>query len=282
MPQTKEQLQEYLRRLIMQALDEFHSGWRLGNNLPQGSAVETLEKWTSGTTKNYRPTTFTAFLDGLKCSTEQKKEMRDVYYQVREYEKPRDHPDASGEEDNRYLGVQTVSTKRRADTFQALSNRARNHLMIMGVGMSAVSSTAQERLKTLSQTIAVDFLMLDPDMIVQNSELDQLVNSFFATKFFVETVRLSYQRLELLCEEHNRIYDTPRMRLRVYRTIPTNSMVLIDLWEPHSEIEVEFHLYRNNETRPRLTVASGDELSLYGVFVKSYLALWNSAKVIIE
>lgn len=280
MSADKVQLQEALRNLIVQTLDEFHPQWRQGINFPLDTAFDTLEKWVSGKTTNYQPRTFNAFLKGLACPPERKEQLRNLYNELRNYRKPGALSLKMGDGVDKYSGVQTISIKHRADTFQALSSRARNHLMILGVGMTALSANSRERLKILGQSIKIDFLMLDPDFTTENVAFSRLVDDFFARDLFAENAKLSYHRLKLLCEEHNSNSKLPRMRLRAYRTIPSISMVLIDLEEPHGEIEVEFHIFRNTEMRPRLTVPVGGELS--DVLVNSYLALWNSAHIVVE
>ena len=72
------------------------------------------------------------------------------------------------------------------------------------------------------------------------------------------------------------------MSLRIYSTIPTMSMVMIDERIETAESEVEFFIFRAGGSRPRLSVKKlRDGEGAFELFHRTFRELWNSAERVV-
>lgn len=105
---------------------------------------------------------------------------------------------------------------------------------------------------------------------------------FFEYPGFAIDVRRSFNILREFCVEHNKLKNKHKLRFRVYDTIPTMSMVMVDPKNKSGEIELEFFIYQAGEFRPRLSVKttmSNDDL--FGLLYEKFDQLWNHSRRIV-
>lgn len=182
------------------------------------------------------------------------------------------------------LGVVHVSSgDHRVDAFQALRDRATKRIIIVGVAMNAIVSYDLSSISRQAVRVPVDFLMLDPDLLRDDPALAKHLTEFFDIPAFPERLRSSFERLQHFCNDWNTHEDhRHRMSLKVYRTIPTNSMTIIDPDDDTGEALVEFFLYQSGAYRPRFLVHRIDHpQSLFARIVGEYRKLWDTSRRIV-
>lgn len=182
-----------------------------------------------------------------------------------------------------YLGLESISTGvGRTDAFREMTRQAKHRLIIVGIGMSYLANNARDSLQELASSVPIDFLMLDPEILDRNKEFAATLESFRDRPGFTQSIRQSFHSMQTLCEEWNSKDPTHIMRLRVYNTLPTMSMVLIDPEQDHGEMLVEFFPYRFGEYRPRLHIRKIESKeSLFHRMQDNYTKLWESAKKVV-
>jgi hypothetical protein len=182
-------------------------------------------------------------------------------------------------------GLISVSTGRgRDDDFQAIRARAKHKIIVVGIGMSQISMYARRTLNEQAKLVPIDFMMIDPDFLNSNPAVTCQLQEFLDIRDFSATVRASYTSLEILAKETNSDGNyLQRMQLRVYRTIPTMSMVMIDPDTPNGELIVEFFLYHSGEHRPRFHVRKTNvPEDLFSRIHNDFLHQWSSARRVVE
>ena len=183
-----------------------------------------------------------------------------------------------------YNGLMSVSTgSGRDDAFQAIRARAKHQIIVVGIGMSQITMYAKRTVSEQARSVPIDFMMIDPDFLDSNPAFADRLQEFLDIRDFRTTAKASYTVLKTLAEEWNSDQNNPHgMRLKVYRTIPTMSMVMIDPDTPNGEFIIEFFLYQSGEYRPRFHVRKTDETeSLFSRIHSEYLRLWNSARRVV-
>lgn len=184
----------------------------------------------------------------------------------------------------RFLGVESVSSgKSRTDTFQDLRDKAKSHIIISGPGLTNLVQFDLYSLEKQAEAVSIDFLMIDPDFLEREKELSRQLERFLDVYLFTEQVRASFERLKVFCETWNSD-DNHRykMSLRVFETIPTKSMLMIDPDEDTGEIIIEFLLYQSGAYRPRLQIKKIDhQNSLFELIKNEHLKLWNGARKVV-
>jgi hypothetical protein len=184
----------------------------------------------------------------------------------------------------RYLGLCAVSSgKSRVDAFQDLRERAQHHIIIVGIGMVSLIQYDLPSLKRQAERVPIDFLMIDPGFLDEEPSFADLLEKFMDVPDFKHKVRSSYNRLRQFCEEWNKEPSNRfKMSLKVYRTIPTNSMVIIDPEQDTGEVIIEFFLYQSGAYRPRFNIVRtnrGD--GLFDRIRTEYLKLWENARRVV-
>ncbi len=182
------------------------------------------------------------------------------------------------------IGVESISIgTQRSDAFQKIMGKAKNHVAVVGIGMSNVSRYARQSLDEIGKKVPIDFLMIDPEMLSNDPGLSKTLDEFLDFPNFATYVQESFTIMKSYCENWNA--DTNhkyKMSLRVYRTIPTMSMVMIDSDEPTGEMTVEFFPYKAGQYRPRMHVKKLKASD--GMFEKlkqNYLHLWNDSRKVV-
>lgn len=186
---------------------------------------------------------------------------------------------------NRRLGVVEVSVgNHRNDAFQRLRAKATSKIVVTGVGMLSLVSYDLRSLREQARSVDIDFLMLDPLALEQDPGFAARIETFFDIPDFASKVRASFDKLEAVCQEWNaREGEQRRMRLRVYNTIPTNSMTFIDPDSVGGEALVEFFLYQSGAKRPRLRVkAIPSQNSMFQRVVAEYQRLWETSRSVVS
>lgn len=182
------------------------------------------------------------------------------------------------------LGVAEVSSgKQRVDAFQALRSRARQHIIVVGIGMTSIVSYDLRSIAEQARDLPLDFLMIDPEFLEEDAEFSTHLQHFLDIPDFTAKVRSAFDRLKTFCDEWNEEDDhRHKLSLKVYHTIPTNSMVIIDPDDDTGEAIVEFFLYRSGAYRPRFLVKKiNDKDSLFNRIVTEYRNLWSSARRVV-
>lgn len=184
----------------------------------------------------------------------------------------------------RFLGLASVSSgKRRVDSFQDLRDRAQSHIVVMGIGMSHIAQFDLPSLSKQGESVSIDFLMLDPDFLESDKAFAKRLEEFLDITEFSKRVRASFKKLKEFCEDWNENdKNRHKMSLKVYKTIPTNSMTIIDPDEDTGEVIVEFFLYQSGAYRPRLQIKKVDHRDgLFNRIYTEHSKLWNSARRIV-
>lgn len=183
-----------------------------------------------------------------------------------------------------YLGIAKVSTgSGRDEAFQSIRQRANKRIVIVGIGMTNLSRYARKTLALQAQNVKIDLLMIDPDFLETNPCFAAKLEEFLDIRDFIPSVRTSFETLKLFCEEWNSCKDnTYKISLRVYSTIPTMSMVMIDPGEVNAEMVLEFFLYQSGEYRPRFLVKKIEASdNLFSRVMTEFTRLWSKSKEIV-
>ena len=178
----------------------------------------------------------------------------------------------------RYKFLKNLSTGLDRDRhFIDIRGRAREHVTILGTGMSKLSKyalTGPGSLKTLLEHVSIDLLMIDPEYLKDKIVAKELEN-FFGIPRFADNVKLSYDVLEKFCQDHNNSPDCKnRITLSVYSTIPTMSVVMIDENTNGAEAVIEFYGYHSGETRVLMSVQKNN----YDIKKDIFLSTWEHIK----
>lgn len=183
-----------------------------------------------------------------------------------------------------YHGLVSVSTGGgRDDAFQELRGRAKSRIIITGIGMSKISMYAKRSLSEQAASVPIEFLMIDPDFLDRDAPFSDRLQEFLDIRDFRTSVRASYNALKSLAEEWNADPEHKyQINLKVYSTIPTMSMVMIDPDLESGELIIEFFLYQSGEYRPRFHVKkTSDTDRLYSRIHSEFLRLWSSARRVV-
>jgi len=182
-----------------------------------------------------------------------------------------------------YHGLLSISSgEGRDDAFQSLRARAKEKIVVLGVGMSKISMYAKRSLAEQATKVPIDFLMLDPDFLEADPAFATQLQDFLDIRNFASSVRSSF---DFLCSfsavSQSGARPAHPIKFRVYRTLPTMSMVLIDPDTSNAEMVIEFFLYQSGEHRPRFHLRqTGRTNSLFNRIYTEYLRLWNSARLV--
>ena len=183
-----------------------------------------------------------------------------------------------------YLGLESISTGTgRDNAFQAIRQRAKHRIVIVGIGMTNLSRYARRTLEEQAKRVPIDLLMMDPKFLEENKIFASKLEEFLDIPDFTSSVRTSFETLKKLCEDWN---ENPgninRISLKVYDTIPTMSMVMIDPEDENGEIMLEFFLYQSGEYRPRFHMKKINRSnSMFNRIRNEYLHFWTKARRIV-
>lgn len=170
--------------------------------------------------------------------------------------------------------------------FENVSIEAKHRIMFFGVAMTYMSRYAKKRLADLAQNVNIDILMLDPEFVESNPEYSKSLEEFLdrTGSSFSNSVREAFNILKSFGEEWNgNPQNKTKIRLRVWNTIPSVSIVLIDPDNDNSKFAIEFFLYHSGERRPRLICKkSENKESMYKIVVDRYIPLWEKSKIIVN
>ena len=153
----------------------------------------------------------------------------------------------------------------------------------MGIGMTNLAKDALPRLHEIGAKVPIHFLMLDPKVLETELDFSKKLETFLDFPDFTANARQAYRILRAFCVEWNaQPRHKHRMQFRVYNTIPTMSMVMIDPSLDSGEIEFEFFLYQSGEFRPRITVIKlRDNESLFNLLKDKFELLWKRSKRVV-
>ena len=173
--------------------------------------------------------------------------------------------------------------KSRVEAFRELTQKAQKRVIIMGIGMTNLAKYAQQSLEKLAAKVPVYFLMIDPVILESQPDFARKLADFLRMPNFTTDARQAFNILKKFCEKWNaQKKQKHKMRFRVYDTIPTMSMVMIDPKREHGEIELEFFLYQSGEFRPRFTVTKiKHNDSLFALLDEKFEHLWKSSRRIV-
>ena len=148
--------------------------------------------------------------------------------------------------------------------------------------MTNLARYARRTLTARASRVSLDLLMLDPGLLEENENWAIRLHDYFDIPDFTAAVRSSHDALKRFALEWNGGGHEHKVRLRVYRTIPTRSVVIIDPEDRSGELLVEFFLYRGGEHRLRLHVRRvdvGD--SLFDCLQDECVRLWNDSTIVV-
>ncbi len=186
------------------------------------------------------------------------------------------------------LGVHDISSGRgRADAFRDIRSRAQQNIVIVGVAMHQLSKLALNSLEEQASRVPIEMLMMDPKALEEDKGLNELLSEFLRFEEVSSLVRNSYTALEKLCTRWNSTSPKHRMSLRVYRSLPTMSMVMVDASSDPSdgqgELVIEFFLYQCGEYRPRFHILNtGNPEDLFSGARSEYLRLRTASRTVVE
>lgn len=183
-----------------------------------------------------------------------------------------------------WQGLKSVSIgDSRIDSFENLRRRAKSHIIITGLGMTNITQYSLKSLYEQSRNVDIDFVMLNPEVLIHNSEYCKSIESFLNIDDVAMKVTSSFEKLKEFCNECNRQqYSHHRASLWVYDTIPTNSATIIDPLSESGEMLIEFYLYQSGTKRPRLHIHKvHQQSSLFDVIYERYSILIKSSKKIV-
>jgi len=171
----------------------------------------------------------------------------------------------------------------RIDAFRQLSSRAQKRLVIVGIGMTNLSKYAPKSLRKIASNVAIDLLMIDPYVLEAEPEFAKKLEDFLGIPDFTAHVRQSFEILRELCVKWNSGQNQrKRISFRVYKTIPTLSMVMIDPELENGEIKLEFFLYQAGEFRPRFSLKNvKHNENLFALVYEKFKGLWNHSRRIV-
>lgn len=185
---------------------------------------------------------------------------------------------------NKYLGIESVSIGQgRDDAFHELRTQAKHHIIIVGVGMTRIASFDMRSVSEQATRVPISFLMIDPDFLNQNHDFAETLEEFLDYPDFAQNVQTSFNSLKSFCEEWN---NDPNHRfklsLKVYKTVPTACMVLIDPEQVSGQVIIEFFLYQSGARRPRLHVRKiQDPNSLFERINLECQRLWDRSRRVV-
>ena len=117
----------------------------------------------------------------------------------------------------------------RIDAFRNLTGKAQHRVIIMGIGMSNLARYAKQTLSKIATEVPLDLLMLDPKVLHDDPAFARRVEEFLDIPDFRSNAQQSFDILKGFCSAWNSKASVKhKVRFRVYVTIPTMSMVLID------------------------------------------------------
>ena len=175
-----------------------------------------------------------------------------------------------------------VSPDGRTEAYEKLRSRAGHRIAILGIAMIDLSTRVLHSIEENATRVNVDLAMIDPEYLKVNPNVADELSSAFNIAHITEKAESSYNRLKTLCENWNmNPQNVHRIRLRVYRHLPSFGMVMIDAGEPTSEMLAEIYLFKMN-IRPRfeLTPDKGNN-SLFEVLNLEYNELWKHARCVV-
>lgn len=167
-----------------------------------------------------------------------------------------------------YNDVKKVSNGLDRDKdFIEIRERASKSITILGAGMSKLSRYAlygMYSLDLLSKKMDVHIMMLDPNILENNSCFANMCEDFFGIDKFAENVRTSYDILKKYCDAHNSNSNNKyKIILSTYSTIPTMSAVIIDEETQQGEIVIEYFGYHCGQNRPLLLIQKNGDNGLF-------------------
>lgn len=184
----------------------------------------------------------------------------------------------------RYLGVDSVSTgSGRIEAFQQIVERSKHRTIFVGLAMSNLAKYARRTLTERASQVPIDLLMLDPDFLDRNPALADKLQEFLDIPDFAIMVRRSFDALRDFAQAWNKNPENRhKIGLKVYETIPTMSMVMIDPEDDTGEIIIEFFLYQSGEYRPRFHLLKTEsDQSLFNRVREEFVRLWGSARRVV-
>lgn len=183
-----------------------------------------------------------------------------------------------------YSGIEKASIGlNRDEEFRLIRDRAKKEIHIIGAGMSKLSKYASNSLENQLKRVPVHLYMLDPEYLENNPNYAKLLADFFGITNFKECVRISFDALKLFCEKHNATPNCKhRIKLSVYTTLPTMSMVLIDPDISSGEIVVEYFTYKCGEERPLFLIKKRRHAQMFSSLCTHAKVLFRGAKEVVK
>ncbi len=169
----------------------------------------------------------------------------------------------------------------RIEAFQGIRDRAKKRIIIVGIGMSHLTSYAEKTLARQARSVPIEFLMLDPVFLEKNRAFAKVLQKFLGIRDFANVAKASYNFLKTFVRKHNKS-TKHKHTLRVYSTIPTMSMVMIDPDTPRGEVVIEFFLHKSGEYRPRFHIENTRRPNdLFSHFRNEYDRLCEDARTVV-
>lgn len=173
-----------------------------------------------------------------------------------------------------HMAIDADSRGRRISDFQSLRENARNEVLVMGVGMSNVSTDTNNMIKLLNRNVNIKLLLVSPDIIIDdNGEVPKTIENIVLTntafsEYFNKTnhkavVKKSIENFSTLISARKQLRQSNiqngnhspigSVELRVYPYFVPMNVTISDMHTPHSELIAEFCIpFTNNRFRTKL------------------------------
>ena len=166
----------------------------------------------------------------------------------------------------------------REEAFLDMRRRAQKRIIIMGIGMTELTHHALQSLESQAKQVSIDLLMIDPEYLLNNKELTSALARHIRKPNILELTAESYQKLKHLCNTWNQNSDNIyKLRLRLYSTIPSMTMVTIDPSMQAAETLFEVFLPWSGQ-RARFKIKRKKESELFDTLFEAFEELWNNSR----
>ena len=180
----------------------------------------------------------------------------------------------------------------RIHDYQKLRANAKQSIFVMGVGMTYFSADYSLLEKLLEKKISVRLLMMDPNILIQNSSdeglpdfniciTEQHFNDYFLRRGFSSDIRSSFERLVWFIENRKSLkHKSGRIELRVYPYfIPLNYTIADESYEGEVIYELVIPF---SDHRIRLNFNKKDHSNIFNSIIHDVEKLWDRSHIIIS
>lgn len=158
--------------------------------------------------------------------------------------------------------------------FQKIFSQAKKEIWLQGITLESLNHVIPAIESAIRQNKRVRILTCDPETPLM-PEIENVVVS-------VKTVARISATLGMLRHMRDGLGDSKNnMEIRVHRTIPTQSLIIVDQTAGSGFIQMEPYAYHIPQQNRRIFIISQeDQNNLFGVFCSAYDNAWNAATTV--